>query len=301
MVRGCTLAGCLAILGGCGRIQFDRQEGPTVDGGTEADAGGPSCVPGAPFGAPEPISELNDPVAHDGTLRLLPDERSGYFWSRRDGGDGDLYFAERSALDAPFSIRLVQGVDTAMSELDPTISSDGTTLVFRRSNPGNDLFVATQAGAPDTFSTPTAIATINTADDETQCFMPLDRDELYFQSPRTGGGDLYMSKRNGTSFSSPTPVGGIASGSDEGDPVVTPDGLTIYFRSDRPASIGGYNIYVATRTDVADAFSNVQLVPNVNTEADEGPSWISPDDCRLYISSDVAGSNDIYVATRGVP
>jgi Tol biopolymer transport system component len=173
--------------------------------------------------------------------------------------------------------------------------------VFRRSNPGNDLFFASQAGMPDSFSMVTAIAAINTADDETQCFLPLDRDELYFQSPRTGGGDVYMSKRNGTSFSAPILVAGIASGSDEGDPVVTPDGLTIYFRSDRPASIGGYNIYVATRTDVADAFGNVQLVPNVNTAADEGPSWISPDDCRLYVSSDVAGSNDIYVATRGVP
>ena len=110
-----------------------------------------------------------------------------------------------------------------------------------------------------------------------------------------------MSKRNGTSFSSPMLVGGIASASDEGDPVVTPDGLTIYFRSNRAAPLGGYNIYVATRVDVTDPFSDVQLVPNVNTDADEGPSWISPDDCRLYLSSDVAGSNDIYVATRGVP
>jgi hypothetical protein len=286
------------MLGACGRIQFDRLD--SADATTEPDVAESACVAGAPFGAPKPIPELNDPVAFDGTLRLLPDELSGYFWSRRDGGDGDLYFAERT-LDTPFSIRLVQGVDTPMSELDPTITSDGAILVFRRSNPGNDLFVATQAGVPDTFSMPTPIAAINTADDETQSFMPLDRDELYFQSPRTGGGDVYVSKRNGTSFSSPAPVAGIASSSDEGDPVVTPDGLTIYFRSDRAATLGGYNIYVATRTEVTDAFSNVELVPNVNTDADEGPSWISPDDCRLYLSSDVAGSNDIYVATRGVP
>lgn len=286
------------MLGACGRIQFDRLN--PADAAIEQDAAVPVCVAGAPFGTPKPIPELNDPVAFDGTLRLLPDELGGYFWSRRDGGDGDLYYAERTP-GAPFSIRLVQGVDTAMSELDPTITSDGSILVFRRSNPGNDLYVATQAGPPDTFALPTPIAAINTADDETQSFMPLDRDELYFQSPRTGGGDVYMSKRNGTSFSSPAPVGGIASPSDEGDPVVTPDGLTIYFRSDRAATVGGYNVYVATRADVGDAFSDVQLVPNVNTDADEGPSWISPDDCRLYLSSDVSGSNDIYVATRGVP
>ena len=218
------------MLGACGRFEFDRLN--PADAAIEPDAVVPVCLAGAPFGTPKPISELNDPVAFDGTLRLLPDELSGYFWSRRDGGDGDLYFAERTP-GTPFSIRLVQGVDTAMSELDPTITTDGSILVFRRSNPGNDLFVATQAGTPDSFSVPTAIDTINTANEEMQCFMPLDRDELYFQSQRTGGGDLYMSKRNGTSFSSPMLVGGIASASDEGDPVVTPDGLTIYFRSNR--------------------------------------------------------------------
>jgi hypothetical protein len=31
---------------------------------------------------------------------------------------------------------------------------------------------------------------------------------------------------------------------------------------------------------------------------DEGPSWISPDGCRMYISSNRAGNNDIYVAAR---
>lgn len=287
------------MLGACGRIEFDRLV--PADAAVELDAAEPACISGAPFGAPKLIAELNDPVEFDGTLRLLPDELSGYFWSRRGGGDGDLYFAERTSLGAPFSIRLVQGVDTAMSELDPTITSDGSILVFRRSNPGNDLFVATQAGAPDSFSMVTAIAVINTANDETQCFMPLDRDELYFQSPRTGGGDVYLSTRMGTAFGAPVLVAGIATASDEGDPVVTPDGLTMYFRSDRAAPLGGYNVYVATRAFVGDPFSNVQLVPNVNSAADEGPSWISPDDCRLYLSSDVAGSNDIYVATRGVP
>lgn len=296
----CTLswAGCLVITGACGRIEFERV---VADDATVVPDAGPACDQSAPFGTPKPVGELNDPVEFDGTLRLLPDELGGYFWSRRGGGDGDLYFAERASVSSAFSIRLVQGVDTAMSELDPTVTSDGSILVFRRSGPGNDLYVATRSGPPDTFSMVTAIAIVNTANDETQCFLPLDRDELYFQSPRTGGGDVYLSTRTATSFSAPTLVAGIATASDEGDPVVTPDGLTIYFRSDRAAALGGYNIYRATRAAVGDAFGNVQLVPNVNTAADDGPSWISPDGCRLYISSDVAGSNDIYVATRGVP
>jgi hypothetical protein len=59
-------------------------------------------------------------------------------------------------------------------------------------------------------------------------------------------------------------------------------------------------IYVATRPTTATAFGAPTIVPNVNTDADDGPSWISPNGCRLYLSSDVAGTNDIYVATRGL-
>lgn len=284
---------------GCGRVAFERIA-PTdpADAAVDADSG---CDLGAPFGTPKPIVELDDAALDDGTLRLMPDEQSGYFWRRDVSNLANLYFAERTSLSTPFSFRPVQGVSSSFSTLDPTLTSDGTILVFRRSGPGNDLFVATRAGAPDSFTNVSGIAAINTAADETQSFMPLDRDELYFQSLRSGGGDIYVSTRVGTTFSAPTLVAGIASSDDDGDPVVTPDGLTIYFRSNRPAVIGGYNIYVATRATTADPFGNAQLVPNVNTASDEGASWISPDGCRLYVSSDVAGSNDIYVSTRGVP
>lgn len=293
------LACCLVMSVGCGRLQFqERSVGDAAD--APAD-GGPPCDVTAAFGAPKPITELNDAVLPEGTLRLMPDERSGYFWRRDVSNHGDLYYAERTSVGAPFSVRAVQGVTSTFSALDPTSTSDGALLVFRRSGPGNDLFVATQAGAPDSFTNVTSIAVINTTSDETQPFMPLDRDELYFQSLRSGGGDIYFSTRTGAAFSAPTLVAGIATTSDEGDPVVSSDGLTMYFRSNRAAVIGGYNIYVATRAATIDPFGNVQLVPNVNTAADDGASWISPDDCRLYISSDVAGSNDIYAATRGVP
>lgn len=56
---------------------------------------------------------------------------------------------------------------------------------------------------------------------------------------------------------------------------------------------------MATRATPGGTFGPATLVPNVNTSADDGPSWISPDGCRLYISGNVRGNNDIYVATRG--
>ncbi len=81
--------------------------------------------------------------------------------------------------------------------------------------------------------------------------------------------------------------------------MLSEDGRTLYFRSDRPSAMGGFNVFVATRPTIAAAFGAPVFVPNVNAAGDDGPSFISPDGCRIYLSSDRLGNNDIFVATRG--
>jgi hypothetical protein len=304
VVRAAVVGALAFVLGSsaaCGRIAFDPFAGgadpDASQGDADGDAAGPACDLAAPFGAPVLIAELSDPADFDGTLRLLPDELSGYFWSRSGRPDNDIFLATRPDRSTPFSITPVSGINTDSNELDPTISSDGSVLVFRRSGPGDDLYVATRV-APDAFTDPVAIATIDTAEGENQGFMPIGRDELYYQHRTGTGADIYFSKRDGTTFSAPTVVSELAAADEEGDPVVTPDGLTIYFRSDRPAAFGGFNVYTASRSTDTEPFGPVTMVPNVNTDKDDGPSWISPDGCRLYISSDAAGTHDIYVASR---
>jgi hypothetical protein len=86
----------------------------------------------------------------------------------------------------------------------------------------------------------------------------------------------------------PTPGQGI-----EKDPVVTPDGLVIYWSSGRPdpARLGGYDIYRASRRSTAEPFA---IDPargdgdqtTVNSVGYEEPGWISADDCVLYFDSD---------------
>jgi len=293
----------LVLVGGCGRFEFERHsDGDDIDSGIDgvpADALG-TCNLLAPFGTPRLISELSDPNVLDGTLRLLPDELSGYMWSYTGGSDADLFYVTRSGLDVPFSMTRVTSVATSSQELDPSIASDGSVFVFRRSGPGDELYAA-PVTSPGVLGTAVALSTINTGSTEAQAYMPINRNELYFQSTRTMAGDIYMSTwTGGTTFSAPVVVAGLATAAVEGDPAVTSDGLTMYFRSDVAATSAGFNIYVATRPTTASAFGAATIVPNVNTDADDGPSWISPDGCRLYISSDVAGTNDVYVATRGL-
>jgi hypothetical protein len=290
---------------GCGRFDFAERSGLDAavgDGAVDVtvDALG-TCNRAAPFGVPVAITELNDPTQSDGTLRLLPDELSGYFWSHRgSSATAVVYLATRADFATPWSITPLQGLALTGNQLDPTISSDGSLLVLRRNAPGDDLFEAARV-SPDTFAAATAISTLDTGATEVQPFLQVGGNELYFSSSRTGSGDIYRSTRTGMAFSAPTQVSELSTAFDEGDPVITPDGLTIYFRSDRPNPGGpaGYNIYTATRATIADPFGAASLVPSVNSDADDGPSWISLDGCRLYISSARAGTNDIYVSTRG--
>src|SRR5438046_1956756 len=106
-IRVATLLVVLAA--GCGRIEFERHRGD-ADAGVDADhrdappdALG-TCDPQAPFGTPRLISELSDPAALDGTLRLMPDELTGYMWSYTGRTDADLFYVERARLDAPFTM-----------------------------------------------------------------------------------------------------------------------------------------------------------------------------------------------------
>jgi Tol biopolymer transport system component len=291
----------LLTLTACGRLQFDEQP-RSPDAAPDPDAAMPAvCDPSAPFGIPVPIAELNDPIERDGTLRLAADELSGYFWSYR-GGDGfsGVYYAQRPDLTTPFTVQPVTGLSTVGNDLDPTLSTRGSPLlVFRHNMSGDDLWMATVV-SPTEFSNPVAITNLNWSSTDGQPFLQPGGDELVFQSQRSGAGDLYRSTRTGPqTFAAPARIVELATGAEEGDPVLSTDGLTLYYRSNTVTSIAGFNIHVSTRANVTDPWGTPVLVPNINSALDDGPSSLSTDGCRLYLSSDRNGTNDIFVATRG--
>lgn len=290
------------LLVGCGRWGFDGRIDAGADAAPAASDPPEACDPMAPFGLPVVIPELSDPGEADGTLRLLPDELTGYFWSRRGGGDQSrIYYAMRPDLRSPFEIQVVTGLDPTGNTLDPTLSTQGeTVLVYRRNSPGDDLWIATAVTATE-FTSPTAISNLNSTSNDSQPFLRHGSDELIYFSARTGGGDLYQATRTGpTTFAAPQRIIEVATAAEEGDPVVSADGLALYFRSLRVGTpLAGHNVYGATRALPTDPWGTPVLLPNINSNGDDGPSSVSADGCRLYISSDRLGTNDVFVATRG--
>ena len=141
---------------------------------------------------------------------------------------------------------------------------------------------------------------VNTASYDAQPSLSADGRTLFFVSDRPGGQgatDIYTSSWDGTDWSIATPVSGVNSADGEISPVISADGRTLYFASNRPRGQGGYDIYVATvQGGVA---SNVRrLREPINTANDEMFYTAIPNSDRAMLCRTTArGDYDIFNVT----
>lgn len=129
--------------------------------------------------------------------------------------------------------------DDARAELvAPKLANDGTTLLFSRRIDGrqSDLY---QSRLKDGRWRPAEPLTeLNTASNEVGPVLTSDGRQLYFYSDRPGGlggTDIYVSsRREGGGWSEPRNLGSkVNSAAHEFDPAPSPDGLSLYFASNR--------------------------------------------------------------------
>ncbi len=109
-------------------------------------------------------------------------------------------------------------------------------------------------------------------------------------------GDLFVSRWDGRRWSKPAPLDPVNSTATERGPALSRDGNHLYFASDRPGGLGGFDLYSA-RWD-GRGWGGIEPLPaGVNSTADEtGPS-LSPDGASLYFTSDRDGAGgDIFVS-----
>jgi len=166
-----------------------------------------------------------------------------------------------------------------------------------------------------TFGEPTNLGpTVNTAAHE--CFSTISSDglELYFfdldflRPSGLGGWDIWVTRRSSISdpWGEPANLGpAINSEYDDGKPSISADGLTLYFSSNRPGGYGEFDVWMSTRSTIADDWgAPVNLGEPVNSSADEIFPCVSPDGLELYFNEwgafrpDGYGEGDIWVARR---
>jgi Tol biopolymer transport system component len=285
----------------------DGSVGPPADGRL-VDAAPAPCDLTRPFGPPTLVAGVNG-TADESQAAMSDDELTIYVASSRPGGPGknDMYVATRATKTASFgALTLIAGVNSAGNDGSVTLTRDGLALYIasdRATTATYDLYVATRPTATAAFGTPTLIAGLSTTTSlDGSPYINGDGTVLYFDSDRGGTRDIFRASRpsaNGA-FGAPALVGELNSPTaDDKYPVVSGDELSVYFGSDRPGS-AGFDIWEAHRTTTGDGFGTPRLSTNVNSTATDLPVWISPDGCRLLLSSDRAGvgGRDLYLATR---
>jgi Tol biopolymer transport system component len=132
---------------------------------------------------------------------------------------------------------------------------------------------------------------------------------LYFASNGRSGGlggrDLYQATRTSptASFGAAVNLGAPLNTSvEELIPKTSLDGLSLYFVSNRPGTLGNNDIWLATRASTAVNFgAPVNLGAPINTSSLDGGPDITADGLTLVFNSDRpggSGSRDLYIATR---
>ena len=250
-----------------------------------------------------------------------------YFSSDRIGGFGsqDIWIAQRPTVDSPWGTpqNLGPAVNTAALEQVPALSRDEHWLFFNSDRAGGcggvDIWASFRVNTHDDFGWQPPVnlgpgdqcgVGVNSAffDGGVSYFENDDGSAplLFFGSARPGGPgaiDIYASAQQADgSFGPASLVAELSSPQSDQRPVPRFDGLELFLFSDRVGTLGGFDVWVATRETIADAWSvPVNLGPTVNTTSDERQAYLSSDRETLFLVSNRPGGSggfDLYASKR---
>lgn len=316
----------LCLLAGCGRIGFD-QTGGVTDAAT-GDVASVGCTTFGPFDPPVQVPELSSPV-DDSAVSLSADQLY-VMLERQFAGNLELFQASRPSIDSPFSTPIrVPELDTPDHESNPSLSPDGLTVYFARSqnlDPGfgvGQIYVATRSDRTSPFSIPVPVS-INVTDMNDVCAPEISDDgqELIFNRYASviQNSNLMRAVWNPQSAQfEAAPSQGLVElsfGTPTSDHLeawasLSAGGRTILYAVAQCASGGNpcpaagetFRIYTADRPAPGAPFGTPRLLSELPSEvgASDGDPELSADGKTLWFSSNRmggAGSFDVWKATR---
>ena len=178
-------------------------------------------------------------------------------------GSCDLYISYLTNQGWSTPENLGSNFNTEFWESTPSLSPDKRDLYFTSNRPGgyggNDIYVSHRQDNGHWSPPENMGPTTNTAGDESAPFIHADNLTLYFTSnglPGYGGDDLFVVRKNADGkWGEPENLGyPINTIENEGSLVVSSDGKTAYYASDRSDSRGQLDLYsFELRTDIRPA------------------------------------------------
>lgn len=260
----------------------DARSDASADGGAEA---GPSCAWDRPFEPPAEVVGLGPEIE---MARFSPDELRAYVSIDKKY----LAYVDRLDAGSTFSSPVTDlfanvNLDGSVHEY-PSVSGNELTLVFHRED---GIWLSIRGDAGSSFPSPTRFPLPG---DPVDPYVLPSGDTVYYSS----NGDIWRMSLDASS------VREFRDQINSTAPVLSSDGLTMYFESSRDPDGGSdrgadTGIWVAHRARLADPFvpSNARFVAELETGASDTPLWLSTDECRLYVRRNT-GPQGIYMARK---
>jgi len=240
-----------------------------------------------------------------------------FFLSKYNGSDEKLIGrAKKYLADCEFAavaitkptpyeaLKLGEAINTKYHEYFPALTADGTTMIFSRVVDKNEDFFISQKAKNGQWSTAVPMSNVINTKNFNEGAQSLSPDGMYLyftgcnRPDSFGSCDIYVSHKNGLNWDKPFNLGAtVNSSSWDSQPSISPDGSTLYFSSNRPGGLGGYDIWKTNLQDDGTWSKPENLGPGINTPYDENTPFMHPDGQTLYFASDGwpgFGNKDIF-------
>jgi hypothetical protein len=292
--RAGTLATCIAVTA-CGATVQPSSDG---DAGVDADLDAPDIdaeLPLGPWGPPVPVDITpvgdDDPSATGDLLEL--------YFNRSQ----DIFVTTRASTADPWGPpALVAELSSGSNDTNPEVSYDGLTIYLSSNRPGGlggrDIWMSTRPSRAAPWSVPLHVPELSSAASDGS---PTTTDQLVMvlESTRAGTNDVFYAERPSPAMPWGAPIRiDVVSTPDAGDgnPMLSADGLELYFDSNRT---GDSELYLATRARADEPFSTPQIIPELASPgSNDGDMWISPDRRTLLFTSNRDGVSRLWQSTR---
>ncbi len=217
----------------------------------------------------------------------------------------DMFFTDQTNSGWNYASLLGDLLNTPRFEVALDFNADGQILYFFRGFTlySGEIFADT-AGRKDEYAVqPPAFSTPMEPEDGDAAPFLVNDSLLFFASRRDsgqGGLDLYYATRGDSGWTTPRNFGpAINSPYDETTPFLARDGRTLYFSSNGPNSIGGYDIFRSVFDEATQKWATpVNVGKPVNSPGDDAFFRLSVDGLTAFFASDRLdsyGDRDIYV------
>ncbi len=205
-------------------------------------------------------------------------------------------------------------INSANSEYHPSLTADGSFLIYTVLEPGSSQSCATLNGKMEDFHESTFANNewklrknsgkpLNSDCNEGAANLSPDGRYLFFAattkvSMSDNSMDIYYSEKMGNNWTIPKALpDNVNSTAFESQPSFSSDGKTLYFTSSRGGGYGGNDIWKTTLKEDGSWTNPVNLGPEINSNGNEISPFIHPDNETFYFASDGrfgVGGYDFY-------